>query len=131
MVLVSFIIGANRFVWIKAWPVAIHYQIFSLTAPYWLRVQPSYNRTITDIKNKNWRYQRVTISLKSKDRHSCQKKKGKIDNYMADKTLHRKLLVEQYKCHTKRCELGCSGRVSSSCFTNAIRPVTVKWHEIK
>ena len=97
------------------------------------RIQPSYDRTITDIKKNNWRCQRVIINLKSKDGHNCQKKREKIDNYMVDKTQHKKLLVEQYKCHAKRCELGCSGWVSRSCFTNTIPHVAVNfnWQEMK
>jgi hypothetical protein len=77
------------------------------------RIQPSYDRNVTDIKKNNWRCQRVIINLKSKDGHNCQKKGEKIDNYMVDKTL----LVEQYRSRPLTfsvcCRL-CRGTTSST-----------------
>jgi hypothetical protein len=53
--------------------------------------------------------------IKKKDREYNGQNKKK------DKTIHRKLKIEQHETLLKRGEPRCSGRVSSSCTTQKIK----------
>ena len=60
-----------------------------------------------------------------RDNTMTKRKRTNRNNGLQEQKLHTKLQIEQHESKKNRCELGCVGRVCSSCSTSVTCRVTL------